>query len=215
MGKKDRRLFRNYFISIDLQVHLLAKSLIYMVIIVIVAVGIVLYPLISDMIFTQDMERQYQAAQTLIKVAQWLIPTVMIMLVLFMGHMILVTQRICGPLVNFTHTFDKLAEGDLTRKVRLRNQDYLKSECERINRMIEGISGIITRLTTDHERLMATLQDLKEQARDLDTKDQFDAALEMVWKDAKCVSDTLSQFKVEDPGRITDPVFSAREDKAS
>jgi methyl-accepting chemotaxis protein len=215
MGRKNRRSVRNYFGSRDLHVHLLVQSLVYMVIIVIVAVGIVLYPLISDMIQLQDMERQYQAAQTLITVAKWLVPTVLIMLVLFMGHMILVTQHICGPLVNFTHTFNKLTEGDLTRRVRLRNHDYLKSEGERINSMIEGISGIITRLVTDHERLMITLQDLKEQARDLDTKDRFEVALEMIRKDAEYVSMTLSHFKMENRSRITGRDFSKEGDRAS
>jgi methyl-accepting chemotaxis protein len=196
MGTKYKRNVRNFLTDKDLQLHLLAQSLIYSIVVVIVAVGIVLYPLIRDMIQHQDMDRQYHAAQALIALAKWLVPAVIIVLVLFMGHMIVVTHRICGPLINFTHTFNKLAEGDLTRKVHLRTHDYLKSECERINHMIEGISGIINRLMTDHQRLMVTLEDMKERISDLDTKERFEAALEMIRKDAKYISDTLSQFKV-------------------
>ena len=198
MGTKYKRSIRHFLTDKDLQLHLLAQSLIYSLIVVTVAIGIVLYPLVSDMIQSQDLDRQYQAAQALIALARWLVPAVIIVLALFMGHMIVVTHRICGPLINFTHTFNRLAEGDLTRKVNLRTHDYLKNECERINHMIEGISGIITRLMTDHQRLMVTLQDLKGQVSDIDTKDRFEAALEMIRKDAAYVSDTLSQFKVED-----------------
>jgi len=198
MGTKYKRSIRHFLTDKDLQLHLLAQSLIYSLIVVTVAIGIVLYPLVSDMIQSQDLDRQYQAAQALIALAKWLVPAVIIVLALFMGHMIVVTHRICGPLINFTHTFNRLAEGDLTRKVNLRTHDYLKNECERINHMIEGISGIITRLMTDHQRLMVTLQDLKGQVSDVDTKDRFEAALEMIRKDAAYVSDTLSQFKVED-----------------
>jgi methyl-accepting chemotaxis protein len=175
METKYKRSIRNFLTDKDLQLHLLVQSLIYSIIVVIVAVGIVLYPLIRDMLQSQDLDRQYQAAQALIALAKWLVPAV----------------------INFSHTFNRLAEGDLTRKVHLRNHDYLKSECERINHMIEGISGIITRLTTDHQRLMVTLQDLKDQINDIETRQKFEAALEMIRKDAAYVSETLSQFKLE------------------
>jgi signal transduction histidine kinase len=198
MATKYKRRFRNYLVNKSLQLHLLGQSLIYMTIIVIATVGIILYPLVHEMIFLKDMERQYRAAQTLLTLAKWLVPTIVILLVMFMVHMILVTHRICGPLVNFTHTFNKLAEGDLTRSVHLRNRDYLKSECDRINKMIKAISGIITRLMADHNKLMVTLQDLKGQVGDLDTREKFEAALEMIRKDADYVADTLSHFTVED-----------------
>jgi signal transduction histidine kinase len=199
METKYKRRFRNYLVNKGLQLHLLGQSLLYMTIIIIVTVGIILSPLIHDMIFLNDMERQYQAAQTLLSLAKLLIPAVMILLILFMAHMILVTHRICGPLVNFTHTFNKLAEGDLTRRVQLRSRDYLKNECDRINQMIKAISHIITRLMADHNKLMVTLQDLKGQVGDLDTKEKFETTLEMIRKDAKYIADTLSRFTVENP----------------
>lgn len=197
MDQQYKRSIRNFLTDKDLQLHLLAQSLIYSLIVVIVAVGIVLYPLIRDMLSNEDIGRQYQAAQALITLAKWLVPAVIIVLALFMGHMIVVTHRICGPLINFTHTFNKLAEGDLTRKVHLRTHDYLKSECDRINHMIEGMSAIITRLMTDHKRLMSTLEDLKGQIKDIDTKQRFEDAVDIIRKDAAYVSETLSQFKIE------------------
>jgi methyl-accepting chemotaxis protein len=104
-----------------------------------------------------------------------------------MGHMIVITHRICGPLVNFTHTFDRLADGDLTRKVRLRKGDYLSNECERINHMINGLSGIINRLQSDHDRLLITLQNIKQQVNDIDTKEKIDVLLEMIRQEAKYI----------------------------
>jgi nitrogen fixation/metabolism regulation signal transduction histidine kinase len=199
MATNYKRRFRNYLVNKSLQLHLLGQSLIYMTVIVIVTVGIVLYPLIHDMIFLNDMGRQYQAAQTLLTLAKWLVPAVLILYVLFVAHMIVVTHRVCGPLVNFTHTFNKLAEGDLTRTVHLRDRDYLKSECERINQMIKAMSGIITRLMADHNKLMVTLQDLKGQVGDLDTREKVETTLEMIRKDAEYVADTLSHFTVENP----------------
>ena len=187
MGTAYKRSFRNYLINKDLQLHLLSRSLIYVSIMILSSVGIILYPLIHDILFLDDLDRQYRAAQTFLSLVKWLIPTVLLLLVLFMGHMIVITHRICGPLVNFTHTFDRLSQGDLTRKVRLRKGDYLSNECERINHMINGLSGIINRLQSDHDRLLITLQNIKQQVNDIDTKEKIDVLLEMIRQEAKYI----------------------------
>jgi methyl-accepting chemotaxis protein len=196
MGNQYKRSFRNYLVSKDLQMRLLAQSFIYVSIMVLASIGIILYPLIRDMLFLEDLESQYAAAQTFLSLVKWLIPAILILLVLFMGHLIIVTHRICGPLINFTHTFDRLAEGDLTRKVHLRRGDYLGRECERINHMIDGISGIIHRLLDDHRKLMVTLQGIKEQVRDIDTKEKIEGTLEIIRQEAKYIADTLAHFKM-------------------
>ena len=191
-----KRKLRNYLINKDLQLCLIRNNLFYMLLCVIVTVSILLYPLIHDMMFLPDIESQYHAAQTFLLLVKWLVPAILIVLVLFMGHTIIATHRICGPLVNFTHTFDRLAQGDLTRKVYIRKGDYLKSECERINLMIEGISGIITRLFDDYKKLMSTLQILNEQAKDTEIKEKLESSLKIIRQDVEYVSDTLSGFKV-------------------
>jgi methyl-accepting chemotaxis protein len=198
MKTRYKRSFRNYLLCKDLQLHVLAQSFVYVSAMVMAAIGIILYPLIRDMTTLEDMERQYEAAQTLLSLAKWLVPAILTLLVLFMGHLLIITHRICGPLVNFTHTFNRIAEGDLTRKVYLRNGDYLRNECERINHMIDGISGLVNRLRADHGKLMITLQDLKEGVNDIDTKEKIEATLEMIRQEAKYLSDSLSRFKVEE-----------------
>lgn len=191
-----KRKLRNYLINKDLQFRLIRNNLFYLLICVIITVSILLYPLIHDMMFLPDIESQYRAAQTFLLLVKWLVPAILIVLVLFMGHTIITTHRICGPLVNFTHTFDRLAQGDLTRKVYMRKGDYLKSECERINLMVDGISGIINRLFANHNKLMATLQSLNEQAKDTDIKEKLEDSLKIIKQDGEYVSDTLSRFKV-------------------
>ena len=191
-----KRKFRNYLINKDLQIRLIRNNLFYLLICVIVTVSILLYPLIHEMMFLPDLEGQYRAAQTFLLLVKWLVPAILIVLILFMGHTIITTHRICGPLVNFTHTFDSLAQGDLTRKVYIRKGDYLKSECARINLMIDGISGIINRLFADHNQLLSTLQSLNEQAKDMEIKEKLEASLKIIKQDGEYVSETLSKFKV-------------------
>ena len=87
-------------------------------------------------------------------------------MVLFAFHQILITNRICGPLANFSHTFKRLAEGDLTRKVYLRQRDHLKKECTKINEMIYGLSCILKRLMENHRKLILTLEDVIKNVQD-------------------------------------------------
>jgi methyl-accepting chemotaxis protein len=202
MGTVYKRSFRNYLVSKDLQLHLLSRSFIYACVVALASMGIILYPLIRDILFLDDLERQYEAAQTFLSLVKWLIPAILLLLVLFMGHLIVITHRICGPLVNFGHTFDRIARGDLTRKVHLRKGDFLINECEKINHMIDGISGIISHLQDDHQRLAITLQGIKEQVTDIDTKEKIEVPLEMIRQEAKYIADTLTCFKKEnqEPG---------------
>jgi len=197
METQYKRSFRNYLVSRDLQLRLLAQSFIYVCVMVLAAIGIILYPLIRDMLFLKDLDRQYAAAQTFLSLATWLIPAILTLLALFLGHLILLTHRICGPLINFSHTFDRLAEGDLTRKVHLRRGDYLGRECERINHMIDGISGVIQRLLVEHRQLVATLQGVREQVGDIDTREKIEGKLEMICQQVKQIEDSLAHFTME------------------
>jgi len=191
-----KRKFRNYLINKDLQLRMIRNNLFYQLICVIVTVSILLYPLVQDMIYSPDLESQYRAAQTFLLLVKWLVPAILILLILFMAHTIITSHRICGPLVNFTHTFESIAKGDLTRKVYLRKGDYFKSECDRLNLMIVGISGLINRLFANYDQLRATLQSLNDQIKDTEIKEKLEASLKIIRQDGEYVSDTLSRFKV-------------------
>jgi len=196
MALTYKRKLSNYLINKDLQLRLIRNNLFYLLLCVIATVSILLYPLIHEMMFVPDLESQYRAAQTFLLLVKWLIPAIVMVLILFMGHTIIITHRICGPLVNFTHAFDRVAQGDLTGKVYIRKGDYLKSECNRINLMIDGIAGIINRLFTNHRQLLATLQSLNEQINDTQTKEKLESSLKIIRQDVEYASDTLSKFKV-------------------
>jgi len=191
-----KRKLSNYLINKDLQLRLIRNNLFYLLLCVIATVSILLYPLIHEMTFVSDLESQYRAAQTFLMLVKWLVPAIVMVLILFMGHTIIITHRICGPLVNFAHAFDRVAQGDLTGKVYIRKGDYLKSECNRLNLMIDGIAGIINRLFTNHNQLLTSLQSLNDQTKDTLTKEKLESSLNVIRKDVEYASDTLSRFKV-------------------
>ena len=51
------------------------------------------------------------------------------------------SHRFCGPLINFGHTFAKMAEGDFSSKVHLRKNDFLKAEAAQVNAIIDRLNN--------------------------------------------------------------------------
>lgn len=197
MKKENKRKLKHYLIKKDLQLRLVINSLMYMFMIVIVTLGIVLYPLITDMVSSDNLEIQYRSAQIFIMLVERLLPSVLALFLLFSVHQIIVAHRICGPLVNFVNTFKNMSKGDLTRKVFIRRNDYLKVECEKINEMIEGISDILNQARKDQENLVSELRDLLEDIENTDTKEKLRSSIEAVMLKAKHVTDDLSRFTLE------------------
>jgi len=195
MEKQYIRKIRNYIVDGDIQIRIIVLNLFYMSAMAIFIVILIFYPVVYNM-FSEDLEVQYRSAQTFIMIIKQLIPALLVILGLYTLHQIIITHRICGPLVNFTHTFSKLAEGDLTRKVYLRQGDYLKKECQKINEMIDGLSGILKRVMTDHQKLITSLEDAMSHVQDIDTKERIASSLEMLRNDARYVTESLSIVKL-------------------
>ncbi|MCX5846387.1 MAG: methyl-accepting chemotaxis protein [Deltaproteobacteria bacterium] len=198
MAQKYKRKWTNYIVDWDLQFRIISQSLIYMFFIVLITVGVILSPLIYDMVFSTNLDVQYQSAQTFLVLVKRLIPAIIVVLVLFTVHQIIITHKICGPLVNFSHTFKRLAEGDLTRKIYLRQGDYLKRECDKINDMIDGLSGILRRLIEDHKKLILKLEDIMMRVEDIDTRENIQCSLEILNNEVHYVANTMSVFKLEE-----------------
>ncbi len=91
-----KRKLRNYLINKDLQLRLIRNNLFYLLICVIVTVGILLYPIIHDMMFLPDLESQYHAALTFLLLVKRLVPAILIVLVLFMDIRLLLATGSAG-----------------------------------------------------------------------------------------------------------------------
>jgi Methyl-accepting chemotaxis protein len=211
MAQKYKRKWINYIVDWDLQFRIISQSLIYMFFIVLITVGVILSPLIYDMVFSTNLDVQYQSAQTFLVLVKRLVPAIIVVLVLFTVHQIIITHKICGPLVNFSHTFKRLAEGDLTRKIYLRQGDYLKRECDKINDMIDGLSGILRRLIEDHKKLILKLEDIMMRVQDIDTRENIQCSLEILNNEVHYVANTMTVFKLEEDSQS--PGTSSQQEK--
>jgi methyl-accepting chemotaxis protein len=154
----DNRRLKNLFINKGLQFRIIMTSLFYMFLVMMVTTGVIVFPDLYTMFSSQDLSAQHQAAQNYLVLATRIIPSTIFLFTLLFIHQLFITHRICGPLVNFTTTFNKIGNGDLSRKVVLRKGDYLKGECEAINGMIEGLSHKFREISEEHERVIQVLE---------------------------------------------------------
>jgi len=174
-----------------------------MSLIVIVTLLVVFYPIFSKMLFSEDNEIQYHAAQDFLVIIKWLIPPVLIIVIMALLYHLIVTHRICGPLVNFTHTFTKLSEGGLTRKIFLRHGDYLKCECEKINNTIDTFSDNLYNTQSDCNKLIAALEDELANIEELDTRKKIEDTLKIIKERIQSITNELVSFKLTDNDQYT------------
>jgi methyl-accepting chemotaxis protein len=169
-----------------------------MSVIVILILGIVLYPYLSDMFFSKDLDIQYRASQAFLLLLSRLMPVVVIIFILVVLHQILITHRIWGPLVNITNTIKRVGIGDFTRKVFPRKNDYLSEQCRQINEMIEGLSSHISTIRENHVKLTSSLNDISESIENLNTQNEFEECLNKIRGKVELLTENLSCFKLED-----------------
>jgi signal transduction histidine kinase len=196
--KQNGRRFFNLIVDKDLQVRIMAYSIIYMICVTLVILGIVLFPLITDMIYSQELARQYEASQSFLFITKRIVPALLAVFVLFTFYLLIITHRICGPLVNFAKVLARIAEGDLSQKARIRKHDYLKEECDHINDMTTGISKIIERLNEDHRKLRADLENMVIDIDDQAIKEKIEKSLKIIEADAENISKSLAFFRMSE-----------------
>jgi len=196
MNNQKQRKLKNLLIDKDIQLRIIVNTLLYLAFSIIVMLSVMFYPLALDMTLSNDLEVQYNAAYAFLFLVQRLIPAVVVLFILFGTHMVFVTHRICGPLENFAQTLEKIAKGDLTRRVSLRKGDYFKKKSTQINHMIDGFSSIVNKLIEDHQELIQTVDTAIGHIEDLNTEEKLRSSLEAIRQGAHNLKNGLSQFKI-------------------
>jgi methyl-accepting chemotaxis protein len=196
MNNQKQRKLKNLLIDKDIQLRIIVNTLLYLAFSIIVMLSVMFYPLALDITLSNDLEVQYNAAYAFLFLVQRLIPAVIVLFILFGTHMVFVTHRICGPLENFAQTLEKIAKGDLTRRVSLRKDDYFKRKSTQINHMIDGFSSIVNKLIEDHQALIQTVDTAIGHIEDLNTEEKLRSSLEDIRQGAHNLKNSLSQFRI-------------------
>jgi len=196
MSNRNQRRHFALFVNNELQLRIVSYTLIYMAMVFMITLVVGLYPVFADMFMSTNEMVQYHAAQAFLVLFRRMLPALAVTFTLFLIHMLLVTHRICGPLVNFVRTFERVSQGDLSRKVHLRQGDYLKRECARINAMIDGVANILGRVQGDYRQLTAELEKMRTEAGDMKTCEQVESMLDYLRQQADTIGADLEAFKL-------------------
>jgi methyl-accepting chemotaxis protein len=192
----NRRRLKNFFIIKDLQFKFIAINFIHMLLLVLITVVSLLAPIYFVLAQGASFEDQYRAAKFFIVITEQLPMALGLVLVLFGAHQLIMTHQFCGPIVNFSNTFKKIAGGDLTRKVRLRKHDFLQEEGTCINDMIDGLSQLIGSISREHEGLLRSLGDVSVSPSTADERQKSDRALGAALQQAQAIRKYLETFKL-------------------
>ena len=131
----------------------------YLCLISLVLVLVVLSPYFYDIFNKDELWVQYLSAKTFLVLLDRLIIALPLIFVISFIHLMVLTHRFCGPMINIKKTIQEVARGNFTRKVFLRTNDFLKEEAATLNHMIDQLSGNFEDLREDNTALLAMLEE--------------------------------------------------------
>jgi methyl-accepting chemotaxis protein len=167
-----RRKFRSFFISKDLQQPIIYAHLAYILLVAVALIATVLLPLYSDMLGSDDIWTKQFSAKIFIALMERLPIAGLIITVLSVLYFVILSHKFCGPLVNIGKTLARISERDFTRKVYLRQGDFLKNEAKQVNAMMTTLSNSIA--TIKQENLLL-IKDIEESIQACDQQPETDA----------------------------------------
>jgi methyl-accepting chemotaxis protein len=193
----NRRQLKNYLIANKTHFKMMLANLMLMLLIFAVVIGAVLYPFYHEIFMIDDIYAQHYSAKFFVVLLDRLSLALIAVLLISLIYQTIINHKFCGPLVNFSHTFKKISQGDLTRKIYLRRYDFLKNEAAQVNDLIDFLSDRIMTIKKDHDRLLLTL---KEESGSEMERAEYQIALETIRKQADTCHDHLSVFKIDGKG---------------
>ncbi|HIJ78181.1 MAG: hypothetical protein OEY01_02600 [Desulfobulbaceae bacterium] len=180
MEKKNLRHLKNFLINSPVQLRIILISIVYMGIILLVASALIFFPFIYEFNVSKELDAQYQAAQTFLTLTRNLPPVMFMGAVFFFVHMIVVTHKICGPLVNLVRTCRRVGTGDFSTVMKIRDGDYFAEEADEVNLMIRSVAERIAELSKGNQKMSACLEQLLVESKDEEVKGRIIGVLQGV-----------------------------------
>ena len=139
IGKTRRRQYS--IIDRSLQYRVLAIILTYsMIIVLFLAVCLFVPDILAMTNESLSLEMRAAAADKLITLHSRVWPAIIAVVCVLGIHSVRIFHRLIGPLYRFRWAFDKISEGDLNFRVKIRKSDYLHREEEALNQMIQALA---------------------------------------------------------------------------
>jgi methyl-accepting chemotaxis protein len=151
-GMKHRR--RRYLIDKRLQLRLVIYNATYfLVTVAIIGLGLLL-PLVLDLYNPNlSIVQQGEVADKILYLHARLGPVLLVILLALCVHSVFVSHKIAGPLYRFRATFKQVAQGDLSKGVKIRRGDFLLNEQAKIEEMIESLRSRLTNISNEQAEI--------------------------------------------------------------
>lgn len=188
-----RRKWRNFLIRKDIQLRLAIYNLLFLLFAIGIVMATALIPLYTSFQNPENLWSQHFSAKFFIVIIDRLAIAFAGIFALAFIFQIVITHRFAGPLINFGKTFQKISQGDLTRKILLRRNDLLHKEASQVNAMTDALTRLIARIKKENDLLLLILEDATNGKM---KGDQLEAKLlEAVKQAGRCKAD-LSTLKI-------------------
>jgi methyl-accepting chemotaxis protein len=192
---RQRRKLRNFLINRDVQIKVALFTWLEIVVALGIIMAVVLAPFYHDIFRSKDIFAQRDAAGFFVILLDRLGLAMIIIFAVIFVTQIVMTHKICGPLINFGHTLGRIRQKDLTREVRLRKYDFLKPEAAQINAMQAALADAIDSARDLSRALRAVIGQADTEAMSPDERRHWS---DTVREEAERLHEVLSAF--ETPG---------------
>ena len=150
----------------SLQYRFLAMTLVYSFIIVCFFAIAVFAPDIVEMRDQSlSLETRSSAASRVLTKHSWVWPSVLSLIIVLALHSFRAFHKIIGPLYRFRWAFEQLRNGNLLLRVKTRKKDYLQTEEDALNKMLEVLSGKLESVKEATKEAFKSIDELEQAAR--------------------------------------------------
>jgi methyl-accepting chemotaxis protein len=122
-------------------------------------IATVLFPIYNDMLGSDDLWTKNFSEKIFIALLGRLPIAGLIITVISVFYFVILTHKFCGPLANIGKAIARISERDFTRKVYLRQGDFLKNEAKQVNAMMTTLSNSIATIKRENLLLIADIEE--------------------------------------------------------
>ncbi len=189
----NRRRLKNYLFASKTQIQIVLFNFIMLILVLGIIIASTLSPLYSDIFRSNDIYLQNLAAKLFVVLLERLSIGFGFILLIILIHQVLIIHKLCGPLINFGKTFNKISQGDLTQKIFLRRRDFFQREAQQVNGMLDSLTDSLLAIKKENKLLLSELEQLISKQ---DEKETIVNALKNVKRRADLSNNHLSKFRI-------------------
>ncbi len=187
---------RHFIINKDLQFSLLAISIFYLLLFLVVIGSILFIPAMIELDRVDySSDQAVLAANKILYIHSKFWPAVIFALIVIALHSIRTSHKIAGPLYRFDRLFESMKEGNLSQKISLRKGDYLINEMDNINEMLESLQIRVQEIKDAQSGLNEAISECKDVVSHA-SKDEISKRMNDITEKGDQLGEKLAYFKL-------------------